>query len=161
MQGIKRRVVYVVLYEAIAIIVASYGLAAMSGHDLGHSGVLAVLASAVAVAWNVGFNHFFEAWESRQAVRGRSVARRVAHAVGFEGGLAAVLVPLFAWWLQVSLWQALWMDLGLLVFFLAYTFGFNWAFDRVFGLPASALGLTTASAHGSPHSSPASAGRRA
>ena len=133
MQGIKR--------ETIAIAVASWGLALMSGRDLGHSGALAVMASAVAIVWNLGFNTAFEAWESRQAVRGRSVLRRVAHAIGFEGGLAAVLVPLFAWWLQVSLWQALVMDLGLLVFFLAYTFVFNWLFDRVFGLPASALGL--------------------
>ena len=31
------------------------------------------------------------------------------------------------------------MDLGLVVFFLCYTFVFNWAFDRVFGLPASAM----------------------
>ncbi|WP_298933592.1 PACE efflux transporter [uncultured Ramlibacter sp.] len=141
MQGIKRKLVYVALYETIAIAVASWGLALMSGRDLGHSGALAVMASAVAIVWNLGFNTAFEAWESRQAVRGRSVLRRVAHAIGFEGGLAAVLVPLFAWWLQVSLWQALVMDLGLLVFFLAYTFVFNWLFDRVFGLPASALGL--------------------
>jgi len=80
----------------------------------------------------------FERWEARQSVRGRSVARRVAHAVGFEGGLVLFLVPLFAWWFDVGLWQALVMDLGLLLFFLAYTFVFNWCFDRVFGLPASA-----------------------
>jgi len=140
MQGIKRKVVYVALYEAIAIVVASWGLALMSGRDLGHSGALAVMASAVAIVWNLGFNTAFEAWESRQAVRGRSLLRRAAHAIGFEGGLAAILVPLFAWWLDVSLWQALVMDLGLLVFFLVYTFVFNWCFDRVFGLPASALG---------------------
>jgi uncharacterized membrane protein len=30
------------------------------------------------------------------------------------------------------------MDLGLVVFLLAYTFVFNWAFDRAFGLPTSA-----------------------
>ena len=47
-------------------------------------------------------------------------------------------MPLFAWWFDVSLWQALVMDLGLVVFFLCYTFAFNWGFDRVFGLPASA-----------------------
>ena len=28
------------------------------------------------------------------------------------------------------------MDLGLLVFFLVYTFVFTWTFDRLFGLPA-------------------------
>jgi uncharacterized membrane protein len=42
--------------------------------------------------------------------------------------------------MNVTLWQALLMDLGLAVFFLAYTFVFNWAFDTIFGLPASATG---------------------
>lgn len=144
MQGIKRKVVYVSLYEGIAIVVASAGLAWMSGRDAAHSGVAAVMASVVAVVWNLVFNTLFEAWESRQTVRGRSVARRVAHAIGFEGGIAALLVPLFAWWLDVSLWQAFVMDFGLMVFFLVYTFAFNWVFDRVFGLPASAQGLQPA-----------------
>ncbi|MGO4396024.1 PACE efflux transporter [Variovorax sp. M-6] len=140
MQGLKRRVVYISLYEGIAIVVASAGLALMSGQGLGHSGVLAVIASVIAVLWNLTFNALFERWESRQAVRGRSVRRRVAHAIGFEGGLVAFLVPIFAWWLDVSLWEALVMDLGLVVFFLVYTFVFNWAFDAIFGLPASAAG---------------------
>jgi len=140
MQGLKRRVVYVSLYEGIAIVVASLGLMLMSGASLAHSGVLSALSSAVAVCWNLAFNWLFERWESRQAVRGRSLARRIAHAIGFEGGLIAFLVPLFAWWLDVSLWQALAMDFGLVIFFLIYTFVFNWCFDAVFGLPASAAG---------------------
>jgi uncharacterized membrane protein len=139
-QGLKRRVVYVTLYELIAIAVASVGLAWMSGASLGPAGVLATLASGVAIVWNLVFNYLFEAWESRQVVRGRSVRRRVAHAIGFEGGLILFLVPLFAWWLNVTLWQALVMDLGLVVFFLCYTFVFNWVFDHFFGLPASAAG---------------------
>jgi uncharacterized membrane protein len=138
MQGIQRKIVYVTLYEALAILSASIGLAWMSGQGLGHAGVLAVIASAVAVVWNLGFNWLFERWESRQAVRGRSLRRRVAHAIGFEGGLATILVPVFAWWLDIGVWEALMMDIGLLVYFLAYTFFFNWGFDRVFGLPASA-----------------------
>jgi uncharacterized membrane protein len=140
MQGIKRKIVYVSLYEGIAIVAASLGFAWMSGQELSHAGPLAIACSLVAVTWNLAFNTMFEAWESRQAVKGRSVARRVAHAIGFEGGLVVILVPLVAWWLDVSLWQALLMDLGLVVFFLVYTFAFNWVFDRVFGLPASAVG---------------------
>ena len=143
MQGIKRKVVYVTLYEAIAIAVATVGLMAMSGQGAVRSGVLSVMASAIAVVWNLAYNSAFEWWESRQLTKGRSVMRRVAHAIGFEGGLAAILVPVFAWWLDVSLWQALWMDLGLLVFFLVYTFVFNWTFDRVFGLPLSAQPAAT------------------
>ena len=140
MQGIKRRVVYITLYEAIAIVAASIGLAAMSGQGLGHSGALAVIASVIAVVWNLAFNALFERWEAKQSVRGRSVWRRVAHAIGFEGGLVMFLVPTFAWWLDISLMQALVMDLGLVIFFLVYTFVFNWAFDATFGLPASASG---------------------
>lgn len=138
LQGIKRRVLYVTLYELIAIGVATLGLALLSGQGMSHSGVLAVAASVIAVLWNLAFNWMFERWESRQAQRGRTVARRIAHAIGFEGGLVLALVPLMAWWFDISLWQALVMDFGLIVFFLCYTFVFNWGFDRVFGLPASA-----------------------
>ena len=37
-----------------------------------------------------------------------------------------------------GLWEALLFDAALLVFFLVYTFVFNWGFDRPFGLPAAA-----------------------
>jgi uncharacterized membrane protein len=141
MQGIQRRVVYVALYELIAIVAASLLLALVSGQGMAHSGVVAVAASAIAIVWNLGFNYVFERWEARQTVRGRSLRRRVAHAIGFEGGLGLLLVPLMAWWFDISLLEALWMDLGLLLFFLGYTFVFSWCFDRVFGLPASAAGV--------------------
>jgi len=138
LHGVRRRVVYVSIYELIAIAVATFGLAQFSSQGVGHAGVMAVASSAIAVAWNLVFNALFERWEARQVVRGRSLRRRLAHAVGFEGGLVFTLVPLFAWWFDISLWQALVMDLGLVVFFLCYTFVFNWGFDQVFGLPASA-----------------------
>ncbi|MBC7993437.1 MAG: PACE efflux transporter [Rhizobacter sp.] len=138
MQGAWRRVVYIGLYELIAIVMASAGLMLMSGKGVFDSGALAVATSVVAVAWNGLFNSLFERWEARQATPGRSLKRRIAHAVGFEGGLVVMLVPVIAWWLGVGLWQALVMDLSLVVFFLVYTFVFNWAFDAVFGLPLSA-----------------------
>lgn len=137
MQGIQRKVVYVSLYEGFAIVASTLGLAGISGHGVQDAGMVAVATSAIAVVWNLVFNTLFECWEARQTVRGRSVARRVAHAIGFEGGLTVVFVPLMAWWFDTTLWQALLLDIGLLVFFLLYTFAFNWMFDRAFGLPAS------------------------
>ncbi|MEZ5607547.1 MAG: PACE efflux transporter [Burkholderiaceae bacterium] len=137
-QGPWRRVAFVTIYELIAIVVATIGFMGFTDSGAAHSGVIAAVSSAIAVAWNLAFNTLFERWERRQVKRGRSLARRLAHAIGFEGGLALVLVPLFAWWFGVGLWQALVMDLGLMLFFLIYTFVFNWAFDHVFGLPASA-----------------------
>lgn len=138
MQGPWRRVVYVAAYELIAIVLAGTGLLWMSGGGVLQAGALAAATSAVAVVWNVVFNHLFERWEARRVQKGRSLRVRIAHALGFEGGLVVFLVPLIAWWLGVSLWQALVMDLVLLLFFLVYTFAFNWAFDALFGLPASA-----------------------
>jgi len=138
MQGLKRKIVYVTLFEGLAIVCATFGLATLSGNNFGHSGVLAAATSVVAVAWNFLFNLVFEAWEARQSVRGRGLARRIAYTVGFEAGLIALLVPLIAWWFDISLMQALVLDLGLVVFFLCYTFTFSWAFDRVFGLPDAA-----------------------
>ncbi|RMX08922.1 PACE efflux transporter [Corticibacter populi] len=135
MQGIRRRIVYVALYEAIAIAVSSLGLALASRHDVGHALPAAVAASAVAVLWNYVFNTLFERWEARQQVRGRNLRRRIVHALGFEGGLIFFLVPLFAVWFGVSLWHAFIMDFGLMLFFLVYTFVFTWCFDRIFGQP--------------------------
>jgi uncharacterized membrane protein len=138
MQGLKRKIVYASLFELIAIGLTSSLLMFGAGHDAGHAGVAAVVSSTIAFVWNFAYNYAFEAWEARQPARGRDWKRRVLHAVGFEGGLVVLLVPLFAWWLAISLWQALLLDIGLLLFFMVYTYLFALAFDRVFGLPASA-----------------------
>ena len=143
MQGWKRRVVYVSLYEGIAIVLTTAALAAL-GHTAMHSLVASVGASGLAVTWNLIFNAMFEAWERRQSVKGRGIKRRIAHALGFEGGLVLSMVPFFAWWLEVSLWEAFVMDIGFIIFFLVYTFIFSWCFDRAFGLPASAMPVPSA-----------------
>ncbi|MYM24101.1 PACE efflux transporter [Duganella sp. FT135W] len=139
MQGLKRKVVYVSLFELIAIGLTS-SILIFSGQDAGHAGAAAVASSGLAIIWNFIFNSLFETWEARQVTRGRSWKRRAVHAIGFEGGLVLVLVPLFAWWLNITLWEALVLDIGLLLFFMVYTYIFSLAFDRVFGLPASAQG---------------------
>ena len=125
LQGARRRLLYVTLFEGLAIAIVTLALLVFTG-----------AGAASALGWNLMFNMLFERWERRQPTRGRSAARRVAHAIGFEGGLLLFLVPFFAWWLGVSLWQALVLDIGFLLFFLVYNFVFAWAFDRLFGLPA-------------------------
>ena len=142
MQGVKRRIVYIGFYEAIAIVATSIGLQMVSDQGLAHSGALAVATSVVAIVWNLVFNALFERWEATLATRGRNLGRRLIHAIGFEGGLVVFLVPLIAWWMDMTLWAAFLTDLGLLLFFLVYTFVFNWAFDRVFGLPKAAMPAT-------------------
>ncbi|PYE21639.1 PACE efflux transporter [Paraburkholderia silvatlantica] len=145
MQGIKRRIVYVTLFEGIAILITGTSFASLSGSGMDRAGAAAVFSSLIAVGWNFVFNLLFERWEARQTKRGRSVARRIAHAVGFEGGLVVLLVPMIALTLHASLIEAFAMDIGLSVFFLVYNYVYNLIFDAVFGLPASAMPVTSAS----------------
>ena len=140
MTPLRRRVLQALLYEGIAVAVVAPTLAWVFDSPPLSALALTLATSAVALAWNYVYNALFERWESRQAVRGRSAARRLAHSAGFELGLVVLLVPLIAWWLGVTLWQALLADLGLMAFFFFYTMAFTWVFDRVFGLPLSARG---------------------
>ena len=138
MSPFTRRVVQAALYESIAIAVVTPTLALAFSHPPGSAFVLSAVMSSIALAWNYIFNSLFERWEACQTVKGRSPKRRFVHGLGFEGGLAIILAPLMAYWLDISLWAAFVADLGLLAFFFFYTVGFTWAFDRIFGLPQSA-----------------------
>ncbi|PWB30425.1 hypothetical protein DCO48_20400 [Pseudomonas sp. SDI] len=139
MQGVKRKLVYVTAYELIGLSLSTLGLALLSGTAPSTTGPLAVLITSIAMAWNFIYNTAFEWWEHRQLTRGRSVARRAVHAIGFQLTLVVYLIPLIAWWLGISLWEAFVVDLAFIVLIPCYTFAYNWAFDRIFGLPASAL----------------------
>jgi len=139
MQGLKRKIVFVTLYEAIAVACITAAMVRVSGQGALHASALALVSSAIAMTWNFIYNTLFEAWEARQRVRGRSLARRIAHALGYESVLLLIGIPLFAWWLEVSLLQACMLNAGFIVFFLIYSFCYNWAFDLAFGLPKSAL----------------------
>lgn len=133
-----RRILYATSFEAGGILLSSALLLMMAETTAGSSFAFSVLASTVAMLWNLSFNAMFEAWEQRQPIRGRSLMRRTAHALLFEAGLVLALLPLTAWWFSVSLMQALAYESVLIVAFLIYTWAFTWAFDRIFGLPASA-----------------------
>ncbi|MEB5993984.1 PACE efflux transporter [Serratia ureilytica] len=139
MQGVKRKLVYVTAYEIIGMAISALGLALLSGHAPSSTGPLAVVITTIAVSWNFIYNYVFEWWESRQASRARTLKRRILHAIGFQLTLVVYLIPLIAWWMGITLWQALLLDMALIVIIPCYTFVFNWAFDKLFGLPASAL----------------------
>lgn len=130
-----RRVVYCLVFEAIAIAVSVPLLWALGGGDPSSSVAVATLVSAIAVSWNYVFNALFEAWERRSRQASRTPLLRCAHAAMFETGLIAATVPLYMVWYEVSLWHAFTMEVSLLVFFFGYTYTFTWAFDKVFALP--------------------------
>ncbi len=134
----SRRVLQAILYEVFAIAFVGPMLSLVFEQSAASSLGLAIVLSSIALAWNYVFNTLFERWEARQLAKGRSFTRRLLHGAGFEGGLVIILVPVMALWLEISLFAAFLSNLGLLAFFFVYAIAFTWAFDRVFGLPASA-----------------------
>jgi len=129
-KSIRERVFHAVLYELCAMGVIVPVAALFMGTGLGQMGLLALMMSCVAMLWNMQFNALFERVERRWGLA-RTVWVRSAHALLFEGGLVVMLVPLAAWWLAISLWQAFVLDLGFFAFFLPYTYVFNLVYDRL------------------------------
>lgn len=136
-----RRVLQAVLYEVFAVAFVGPVLSFAFDEPPSSTFVLALVLSSIALTWNYIFNFLFERWESRQAIKGRSLVRRLAHGIGFEGGLAVLLIPVMSLWLKISVLEALVANLGLLAFFFVYAILFTWAFDRTFGLPQSATDM--------------------
>lgn len=131
---IKRRLVYVAIFEVTAIILSTFVLMVLSGSDVQESLPVAVIISTAAVVWNFIYNTAFEAWEVRNQVKVRTLIIRTIHAAGFEGGLVLVCLPLYMLWYGVGIWTALSMEAALLLFFLGYTFVFTLIFDQIFTL---------------------------
>lgn len=132
---IKRRLVYVTVFEIIAIISSTFVLMYLSGSDASESLPVAVMVSLAAVIWNFIYNTGFENWERRKQVTQRTLLIRSAHAIGFEGGLVLICLPLYMIWYDVGFIKAFIMEAALLLFFLVYTFLFTLGFDKIFTLP--------------------------
>ena len=79
----------------------------------------------------------------------RTATGRIIHAVGFETILVTTSLPIVMWWLGISWWQALLMDLGLMAVVVVYTFLFTVTYDRLFPVvqPASQRCCESRAAH--------------
>lgn len=138
MQGITRKIFQAITYEAVAIFFIAPAIAYAYDDNLGHSTVLSIIISSVAVCWNMFYNYCFEYWEARQTLRERTLLRRTLHSIGFEGGMTILLLPVIAYWLNISLLQALIANIALFAFFFFYSFAFQYCFDKLFDVPNSA-----------------------
>lgn len=132
---LKRRILYVTIFEIIAIIASTILLMFLSGGDAENSLPIAVVISLIAVTWNYTYNLMFEKWEAKRMATDRSFGVRIGHAFGFEFGLFVIIIPIYMAWYAVGFWKAFQMEAVLLFFFLAYVFVFTYIFDMIFALP--------------------------
>ncbi|MHC8288314.1 multidrug/biocide efflux PACE transporter [Pseudomonas sp. XS1P51] len=129
-KSITERIFQAIGFELLAILICTPLLAWIMDKPMLEMGVATLAIAALALAWNVVFNGLFDRVLKRFALV-RNAWVRVAHALLFEGGLVALGVPFVAWWLSISLWQAFLLDIGVLLFFLPYTYVYHWGYDVV------------------------------
>lgn len=129
-KSITERIFQAIGFELLAILICTPLLAWVMDKPMLEMGAVTMVIAALALAWNVVFNGLFDRLLKRFAIV-RNAWVRVVHALLFEGGLVAFGVPLIAWWLKVSLWQAFLLDIGVLLFFLPYTYVYHWGYDVV------------------------------
>jgi len=124
----SERIVHAVGFEAVVLLIFAPLGAWLLNRPVLEVGALAVILSTTAMVWNmfynVGFDHF---WPAGRLARTLKV--RVLHAMGFEGGLILICVPVTAWMLDLTLAYAFAVEIGFLLFMLPYTMVYNWLYD--------------------------------
>ena len=137
MRTTSDRIRHAISFELIglAIVIPLGALAfAMPVSDIG---VVGIGSATIATLWNylynIGFDHLMQRFLGTTQ---KTLVVRVLHAAAFEAGLLLVLMPFIAWYLGISLWQALVMDVAFALFYMVYAFVFNWTYDRVFPVAA-------------------------
>lgn len=129
-KSVKERFFHALGFEVLAIAICAPLGAWLLDYSLAHMGLLTLMISLIAMLWNMVFNAAFDQVQLRFGFH-RTLAVRAAHAVAFEIGLVMAVVPLAAWWLGIDLWQAFLLDIGIVLFFLPYTFAYNWSYDTL------------------------------
>ncbi|MFB1117512.1 multidrug/biocide efflux PACE transporter [Dickeya dadantii] len=124
----RERMAHAIGFEVMALLICAPIGAWVLGRSILQVGALSIMLSSVAMIWNVVYNSLFDRlWPVSRVRRGLWV--RMGHALGFEGGFILIGLPLAAWMLNITLWQALMVEIGFFLFFLPYTMAYNWLYD--------------------------------
>ncbi|WP_349926668.1 chlorhexidine efflux PACE transporter AceI [Acinetobacter sp. A1-4-2] len=126
----RRRIIHALSYETILLVIIAIALSFIFEMPMEVTGSLGVAMAVTSVIWNMTFNHFFENFEAKRQLK-RTVGVRILHAIGFEGGLMLATIPMVAYALEMSIWQAILTDLSMTLCILVYTFIFQWCYDYI------------------------------
>ena len=120
----KRRIIHALSYEVILLVIIAIALSFIFDVPMEVTGSLGIAMAVTSVVWNMIFNHFFEKFEHKHQLK-RTIKVRILHAIGFEGGLMLATIPMVAYAMNMSIWQAIVLDFGLTMCILIYTFIFQ------------------------------------
>lgn len=136
MRSFKDRLRHAFAFEILGLLIITPLSMLLLHHPIEQLGIVTVGSALLAMLWVGVYNWLFDLVKQRlHGSTEKGLAARIIHAVLFEIGLLTVLLPLIAYVLQISLWEALLLDIGFALFYMAYAFVFNWGYDRLFPLP--------------------------
>lgn len=137
------RIRHAVMFEVIGLLIIMF-IFNQLGFQLGHVGTMGLAFSIIATGWNYVYNIGFDKYLlKRYGTVKKTVLIRIVHSLLFEGGLLFITVPLMAWFLSVSMLDAIVMDMGMVVFYLVYAYIYNVAYDALFPVPELTPGEPT------------------
>lgn len=127
---VRERFVYAFLFEIFGIGISTPLFAWLTGNKMLDMGMIATVIAVMALLWNMLFNSLFDAWLKRHHLS-KNIRIRILHAFLFEVGLICFALPFIMWWLNISLWQALTLDIGFILFYLPYTYIYSLIYDTL------------------------------
>ncbi|EML5380924.1 PACE efflux transporter [Enterobacter bugandensis] len=127
-KSFKERIFHAVIFEVTANVIIALSLAWLMNVSVLQSGSLSVISALTATVWNFIFNKLFDSLQKKHQFQ-RTFLVRAIHAVGFETGLIISLIPVAMFMLNLTIAEAFFVEIGLVMFFLPYTMLFNWLYD--------------------------------
>ncbi len=129
-RGFWERVLYAILFEVIAIWLSAKFASIVFGHEMNQLLFITVVVAIFAMMWNVLYNVLFDRWlRAHHMIKTRKV--RTVHMLMFEFSLMVATCPFIAYYLDISLLEALILDGGFCIFYLVYTYVFAWTYDHL------------------------------
>ena len=132
MRTVSDRIRHAIGFEVIGLLIVVFGLSQF-GFNIGHVGIVGVLFSIIATVWTYFYNQFFDNFIMRTYnVQKKKVHHRILQSIGFEVGLLIITIPVLSVVLKVTLMEAFILDIGLVAFYLFFSFFYNVIYDATF-----------------------------
>ena len=130
----KDRLRYSITFEISLMAFLIPAGAAFFDKGLADIGLLGLILSLKAMLVSLLFNWVFDQLDARRGrvSSDRTPLGRVLHAVGFELTLLVTSLPIYTWWLGLTIAEAVATDLVVTSFVVVYTYLFTLGYDRAF-----------------------------
>lgn len=130
----RERVQYTVAFEVILMVILVPAGALLLDKSIAEVGVLGVILVLKAMVMGLIYNWVFDRFDAKsgRVASDRSTMGRILHAVGFEMSLLITSIPIYMWWFDFSMLQAISTDIVVTTFVVGYTYVFSLVYDRKF-----------------------------